>query len=215
MSTQVMVTLPDEVYASARRLADLMHREVADVLTDALRLAIPALRPVPDLDRPVESLSDTEVLALTELQLPPDQDSRLSELLDRQQAGSLTETERPELATLMQAPRSVSSAVSDALRARVRAHAGDACVYCRSPQRLVLGPLEIDHIVPKARGGTDDEENLCLACRMCNSYKGTQTRADPAPRSWAASLSAITSRCHWGTGTSSGSPMKRAQRAWM
>jgi hypothetical protein len=69
----------------------------------------------------------------------------------------------------------VSSAVSDALRARIRAHAGDACVYCRSPQRLVLGPLEIDHIVPKARGGTDEEENLCLACRMCNSYKGTQT----------------------------------------
>jgi hypothetical protein len=69
----------------------------------------------------------------------------------------------------------VSSTISDDLRARLRAHAADACVYCRSPQRLVLGPLETDHIVPKARGGTDDEENLCLACRMCNSHKGTQT----------------------------------------
>jgi hypothetical protein len=74
----------------------------------------------------------------------------------------------------------VSAAVSDELRARVRAHAGDACVYCRSPQRLVLGLLEIDHIVPRARGGTDDEENLCLACRLCNSYKSTQTHGvDP------------------------------------
>lgn len=103
MSTQVMVTLPDEVYASARRLADLMHREVADVLTDALRLALPTLRARPDTANPVESLDDEEVLALTELQLPPAQDKLLSTLLDRQQAGSLTEAERAELATLVQA----------------------------------------------------------------------------------------------------------------
>ncbi len=62
----------------------------------------------------------------------------------------------------------------------MRAQAGDACAYCQSPQRLVLGPLEIDHIVPKARGGTDDEENLCLACRLCNSHKSTQIQGvDP------------------------------------
>src|SRR5262249_21371569 len=68
MSTQVVVTLPDEVYASARRLAELMQREVAEVITDALRLAIPSLRPAPAPSRPVESLSDAEVLALTDLQ---------------------------------------------------------------------------------------------------------------------------------------------------
>jgi hypothetical protein len=45
---------------------------------------------------------------------------------------------------------------------------------------LVLGPLELDHLVPTARGGTDDEENLFLACRLCNSYKGAQTHGvDP------------------------------------
>lgn len=44
----------------------------------------------------------------------------------------------------------------------------------------MLGILEIDHIVPKAAGGSDDEENLWLACRLCNSYKGIQTEAkDP------------------------------------
>jgi hypothetical protein len=47
----------------------------------------------------------------------------------------------------------------------------------------VLGVLEIDHIIPKAVGGSDDEENLWLACRLCNSYKGTQTEAkDPITR---------------------------------
>ena len=40
--------------------------------------------------------------------------------------------------------------------------------------------LEIDHLIPKARGGTDEEANLWLACRMCNSFKRTQVTArDP------------------------------------
>lgn len=44
----------------------------------------------------------------------------------------------------------------------------------------MLGPLEIEHVVPTAAGGTDDEENLWLACRMYNCFKGTQTHAvDP------------------------------------
>jgi hypothetical protein len=38
----------------------------------------------------------------------------------------------------------------------------------------VLGWLEIEHIIPAARGGSDDEHNLWLGCRMCNAYKGTQ-----------------------------------------
>jgi len=67
------------------------------------------------------------------------------------------------------------SPVSDEVRARVRDHAGDRCGYCHSPQKYVLGPLEIDHIIPQARGGADDEDNLWLACRLCNSFKGAQT----------------------------------------
>jgi hypothetical protein len=44
----------------------------------------------------------------------------------------------------------------------------------------VLGILEIEHIIPKAIGGSDEEENLWLACSLCNNYKGTQADAfDP------------------------------------
>jgi hypothetical protein len=50
--------------------------------------------------------------------------------------------------------------LSEALRDRVRRAAGDRCGYCQSPQRLVLGRLEIEHIRPRAIGGSDDEENL-------------------------------------------------------
>lgn len=58
---------------------------------------------------------------------------------------------------------------------RVRAAAKDRCGYCLSLQKYVLGILEIEHIIPKAAGGSDDEENLWLACRLCNSYKGKPT----------------------------------------
>jgi hypothetical protein len=64
--------------------------------------------------------------------------------------------------------------ISEAVRARVRASAGDRCGDCLSPQRLVLGWLEIEHIVPQAAGGSDDEDNLWLACRLCNNYKSDQ-----------------------------------------
>ena len=33
--------------------------------------------------------------------------------------------------------------------------------------------LNIDHIQPKSRGGTNDETNLVVACRACNLYKGS------------------------------------------
>jgi hypothetical protein len=51
---------------------------------------------------PILKLSDQQVLELTELQMKPEEDRRLSELLDRQQAGILTESEHPELQALMQ-----------------------------------------------------------------------------------------------------------------
>ena len=64
--------------------------------------------------------------------------------------------------------------ISESLRQQVREQAGYRCGYCCSHQRYVLGPLEIEHIIPQALGGTNDETNLWLACRLCNSYKGAQ-----------------------------------------
>lgn len=43
-----------------------------------------------------------------------------------------------------------------------------------------MARLEIEHILPVAKGGSDDESNLWLACPLCNRYKGDKTAAtDP------------------------------------
>jgi hypothetical protein len=73
--------------------------------------------------------------------------------------------------------------VPQQVRDRVRAEAGDRCGYCLCPQRYVMGILEIEHIVPAGRGGSDEEDNLWLACSLCNGFKGVQTEArDPESR---------------------------------
>jgi hypothetical protein len=75
--------------------------------------------------------------------------------------------------------------VSEVVRAQIRERAQDRCGYCQSPQQYVLGLLELDHIIPIAKGGTDAEDNLWLACRLCNGFKGTQTHArDPGTSRW-------------------------------
>lgn len=70
----------------------------------------------------------------------------------------------------MSAPESPVS-----LRQRIREAARDRCGYCLSSQRYVMATLEIEHIIPRALGGTEDESNLWLSCGLCNRYKGSQT----------------------------------------
>jgi len=53
------------------------------------------------MERPVETLADGEVLALTELQLPSEQRSLLSELLQRNREGELDAEAQRQLDELM------------------------------------------------------------------------------------------------------------------
>ena len=48
------------------------------------------------------------------------------------------------------------------------------CAYCHKTGV----PLEVEHIVPRARGGSHRISNLTLACEPCNTKKGTQTAAE-------------------------------------
>jgi len=44
------------------------------------------------------------------------------------------------------------------------------CAYCG----IENVPLQVEHIHPKAKGGTNRISNLCLACEKCNTKKGSQ-----------------------------------------
>jgi 5-methylcytosine-specific restriction endonuclease McrA len=48
------------------------------------------------------------------------------------------------------------------------------CAYCKASQV----PLQIEHIVPRSRHGTDRVSNLTLACVPCNTAKGTMTATE-------------------------------------
>lgn len=46
------------------------------------------------------------------------------------------------------------------------------CRYCgRSPIKDLKVVLHCDHLIPKSKGGTDDNDNLVTSCKDCNSGK--------------------------------------------
>jgi 5-methylcytosine-specific restriction endonuclease McrA len=51
---------------------------------------------------------------------------------------------------------------------------GRQCAYCRATNVR----LQIEHIVPKARDGSNRVSNLTIACKPCNDAKGKRTAAE-------------------------------------
>jgi hypothetical protein len=69
--------------------------------------------------------------------------------------------------------------IPKAVRERVHQDARNRCGYCLSPKKYMPN-LEIDHIIPVVRGGTNEEANLWLACHICNGHKASKVSAiDP------------------------------------
>ncbi|MEA3339864.1 MAG: HNH endonuclease signature motif containing protein [Chloroflexota bacterium] len=77
------------------------------------------------------------------------------------------------------------SCVPTPLKERIAQQARYRCGYCLRTEELMGMPMSIDHIISQAAGGPTSEENLWLACRRCNEFKGAQTRArDPHTGDW-------------------------------
>ena len=95
MTAQITLNLPDEVYHQAELLAQQRHRTVSEILVETLeKFLLPTAKPV-------SALSDAEVISQTQLRLQPVQEQRLSELLDRQQSGTIASVELAELQALI------------------------------------------------------------------------------------------------------------------
>lgn len=64
--------------------------------------------------------------------------------------------------------------MDETTRRVVRQRAADACEYCglRQEEQPAFR-LHIEHIIAQKHGGTDELENLALACRHCNLNKSS------------------------------------------
>jgi RHS repeat-associated protein len=61
-----------------------------------------------------------------------------------------------------------------------RVEAGETCVFCKTATIREPGPTQsnIDHAIPKSRGGNNTQENAQNTCRTCNLDKGTSTTTE-------------------------------------
>ncbi len=59
----------------------------------------------------------------------------------------------------------------------VKRRAHGCCEYCQSNSKYSHDDFSVEHIVPRAYGGSDDLENLALSCQACINRKFTTTTA--------------------------------------
>lgn len=55
----------------------------------------------------------------------------------------------------------------DKIRIRIFKRDNYTCIYCNK----IGGKLEVDHIIPFSKGGSEDDENLATSCLKCNRQK--------------------------------------------
>jgi hypothetical protein len=73
--------------------------------------------------------------------------------------------------------------ISNEQKQLIRQRAENCCEYCRLAEAGRLARFHIDHIIAIKHDGTDDDDNLCLACPKCNAHKGDNVAAlDPLSR---------------------------------
>jgi predicted DNA-binding protein len=121
MTDQITVTLPTEILQRDEKLARCTGRSVDQLLAETIELS---LRPLGTSSLPEEGMtewSDERVLeAVDDPGFSMAEDRRLIELLHRQQAGTLTAGERPELTALMEVYQTQLLRKAQALREAVR-----------------------------------------------------------------------------------------------
>ena len=72
--------------------------------------------------------------------------------------------------------RRLPSRIQTLSRKNILIRDGYMCQYCGA--KLLSGQLELEHVIPRARGGLSTWENLVAACRSCNARKADRTPAE-------------------------------------
>lgn len=76
--------------------------------------------------------------------------------------------EAPPMATA--AKKDTRATHSRRIRRRLLKSKGRHCHWCQAP--ITLNTSTIEHVVPLARGGLDNDNNRVLACEPCNTKRG-------------------------------------------
>lgn len=101
----VTLQLPEAIYKSARRTAKVVKRPVEEVLLNVLKSSLPTLEGLPpDMARELtelEQLTDKKLWSVARSTLPETRQQRLSRLLQKNQAGTLTKREHRTLDALV------------------------------------------------------------------------------------------------------------------
>ena len=69
----------------------------------------------------------------------------------------------------------MSAYIPDPIKIKVRQTARFRCGYCLFQQQYSPVVFQFDHYHPVSKGGTNDENNLWLACGNCNNAKSDNT----------------------------------------
>ena len=118
MSTQLTLDLPENLVARAQTIARRAGKSVNDLLAENIELSLKPWGAVVEGD--IHQCGDEEVLNACGLELSMEDDRRLTELLQQQQAETLLGHEQAELASLMQVYQEGLARKAEALREAVR-----------------------------------------------------------------------------------------------
>jgi len=69
----------------------------------------------------------------------------------------------------------MSKYISKIIRQNVKLRAKGYCEYCFSKEEFCPDPFSIEHIIPLAKEGTNQINNLAHSCQGCNNLKYTTT----------------------------------------
>lgn len=93
MAQSISLDIPDSIVRQAQQIASQRHQRPEDVLLEWLTHSF--------TEHPIETLPDSQILALCEMQLDQQQQEILDILLGKQRESELTEADTQELQFLM------------------------------------------------------------------------------------------------------------------
>ncbi len=111
---EVTINLPEKVFAHLSNAAHKSHQRIDEVIAEKIErdFAIDA----GELEKQIAVCSDKEILELAEITMPPEQDARLSHLLNKQNEENLPVGKQKELWQLMETNRLTTLKKAYALR---------------------------------------------------------------------------------------------------